>query len=606
MTLTQYRAMVQPDGTNPDGSEGVFLNNDLIGVTLTVTDGDNDQASTTVHLNGVVEFLDDGPTLLASSNLVYSNTANGAGGVGGTGIYHYSIGSDGRTSYDSTHSDFLPITLSGSVGPNAIQNASATWFSETSTAAVFHIAFDYQANPSDPTLTHDTGTLTFDKVDGTYTLVLDQPINSFTIIDTANGLSFVGYQPGTNTVDTTQPGVMVTEVTSSFWVQFTGDETKNPGTPHLLTSDNNTTFTNGELVHAVDSYVSVSGSSNGVAGDTIQSGEVLDFNFYASNPTGHLGNPSTAWASTMLLKFDGFSNGDDMVVILKLVDAGADGILGTGDDVHTTKALVVDTGDVFTAANPAPAGFGITLDNNDGAIIIESNDYNAAGQHYVIEGAQVLSSTDTLTDTTAINFNGTTGAGGASTGTEAFGGSTVDTDVLKISDIGFISTTTTTQSADLQFQVSNVDADGDTTSTQTLDVQVAGTTLMGTAGADVLQSSSGNDTMTGNGGNDLFVLQASGGGHDSIQDFLSGADQIVVDIAGQNLTIGTSTTVAAANFHTGDETQAATWNGGTNNEFVYNSTTHELWFSANGTGTDKVDLAHITTGVPIATDIHTY
>jgi len=585
----------------------VFLNNDLVGVTLTVTDGDTDQAtSSTMNLNHVVEFLDDGPTLLASSNLVYSNSANGAGGTGGTGLYHYSIGSDGRISYDSTHSDFLPITLAGTVGPNAITNTSVAWFSEDPSTAIFHIAFDYQANPSDPTLTHDTGTLTFDKIDGTYSLVLDQPINSFSIIDTAGGLSFVGYQPGTSTVDTSQPGVMVTEVTSAFWVQFTGDETKNPGTPHLSTTDNNTTFTDGELVHAADTYVSVSGNANGVAGDTIQSGEVLDFNFYASNPTGHLGTAPTAWASTMFLKFDGFSNGDDLVVILKLVDAGGDGILGTADDLHTTKALVVDSGDVFTAGHPAPAGFGISLDNNDGAIIIESNDYNAAGQHYVIEGAQILTSTDTLSDTTAINFNGVTGSAGASTGTEAFGGSTVDTDVFKISDIGFISTTTTTQSADLQFQVANVDADGDTTSNQTLDVQVAGTTLTGTASNDVLQGGSGNDTMTGNGGNDLFVLQSSGGGHDSIQDFLSGTDQIVVDIAGQSLTIGTSTALAAANFHTGDEAQSATWNGGTNNEFVYNATTHELWYSANGTGTDKVDLAHISTGVPVATDIHTY
>ena len=63
MTLTQYRAMVQPDGTNPDGSEGVFLNSDLVSVTLTVTDGDGDTASSSaVHLNNVVEFLDDGPT----------------------------------------------------------------------------------------------------------------------------------------------------------------------------------------------------------------------------------------------------------------------------------------------------------------------------------------------------------------------------------------------------------------------------------------------------------------------------------------------------------------------------------------------------------------
>jgi len=39
---------------------------------------------------------------------------------------------------------------------------------------------------------------------------------------------------------------------------------------------------------------------------------------------------------------------------------------------------------------------------------------------------------------------------------------------------------------------------------------------------------------------------------------------------------------------------------------VFNSSTHELWFSANGTGSDKIDLAHISSGVPVATDIHTF
>jgi hypothetical protein len=220
---------------------------------------------------------------------------------------------------------------------------------------------------------------------------------------------------------------------------------------------------------------------------------------------------------------------------------------------------------------------------------------------------------------TGVNFNGLTTfdqlspPNGASTTTEAFGPQLGDNDVVKISDIGLITSVTTTQSADLQFGVTNVDADGDKTLPQTLDVQITGTTMNGTPLADVLQSSAGNDTMTGNGGNDLFVLDGhssspnvGAGGHDTIADFLSGSDEILVDVASQNLTIGTSTVVPSANFHTGDETVAATWNNGTGNEFVYNTSSHELWFSANGTGTDKIDLAHISTGTPVAADIHTF
>jgi T1SS-143 domain-containing protein len=163
---------------------------------------------------------------------------------------------------------------------------------------------------------------------------------------------------------------------------------------------------------------------------------------------------------------------------------------------------------------------------------------------------------------------------------------------------------------DMSFGTTQVDADGDSASGSidlTIDPAAAASTLSGGSSADTLIGGAGDDDLTGNGGNDLFVLQAGGGGHDTIEDFLSGVDQIVVDIASQNATIATSTAlVDGVNFHTGDETVGTTWNGGSGNEFVYNATSHELWFSANGTGTDKIELAHISSGVPVAADVHTY
>ena len=89
----------------------------------------------------------------------------------------------------------------------------------------------------------------------------------------------------------------------------------------------------------------------------------------------------------------------------------------------------------------------------------------------------------------------------------------------------------------------------------------------------------------------------SGGGHDNITDFSTLADQIFVN-TGDGLSIDTAFAVDAANFHTGDENVAATWNGGTGKEFVFNSGTGELWYSANGTGGDKVDLAHVRRACP--------
>ena len=130
-------------------------------------------------------------------------------------------------------------------------------------------------------------------------------------------------------------------------------------------------------------------------------------------------------------------------------------------------------------------------------------------------------------------------------------------------------------------------------------------TLNGNGGNDILIGHADGDTLNGGAGNDKFVLQLNSGSHDTIGDFVSGADQILVD-NGSGLIIGTASTVDLANFHTGDETVAATWNGGTGKEFVFNTATHELWYSANGTGSDKIDLAHISTGVPVASDVHTF
>ena len=104
--------------------------------------------------------------------------------------------------------------------------------------------------------------------------------------------------------------------------------------------------------------------------------------------------PPTATADAIFLKFEGIGS-EDLVVVLKLVDFGADGVAGGGGvdaDTFTTKAIVVDNSDIYTALNPAPVGFGLVLAGNDGAVIIEKNDYNAAGENWTIQGAHIFSS----------------------------------------------------------------------------------------------------------------------------------------------------------------------------------------------------------------------
>jgi hypothetical protein len=136
----------------------------------------------------------------------------------------------------------------------------------------------------------------------------------------------------------------------------------------------------------------------------------------------------------------------------------------------------------------------------------------------------------------------------------------------------------------------------------------AANVLSGGNGDDTLNGLGANDTLIGGSDNDKFVLQGSGGGVDVLPDFVSGTDQIVVDVASQSLTIGTSTVVAAGNFHTGtDENLAGAWTGGSGgNEFFFNTSNSNLYYSAAGDGSDVIQLAHMTTGVPVASDIHTY
>ncbi|MCJ8216473.1 retention module-containing protein [Aeromonas veronii] len=530
--------------------------NEILTLNLTeavkVTNGGNP-----VPLAGdlLIQVEDDVPAILATSNLVYSNSGNPGGA---TGVFDYSTGADTRGSgpFSAADSDFKSIMLTGNVGGTAISAQSVTWVSESATTATFDIEFDYAPNPANLGVKEEaTGTLTFDKVNGTYTVTLDGPIEGFQVLKTSASLGITGYVPGGSTVDTTNPEVAVSQLATDFFVQFrsyaeTGGGT---GSNNLQTGGTNTNvFVNGETFTQTSSYVSLSNSENGVAGDTIGKGEVLDLNFYTSNPTGNLGLTPTGRADGVYLKFDGINN-EDLVIVLKLVGAGG---------VTTTRALVVSNSDIYrnfsgATALAALAVYGITLDNNDGAIVIESNDYNAAGESWQIYGAQILTSVEDITTSVALNYDRDFNDG--FDGLTSFADQS-DNDVVKVSDIGFIKTQTTTVDADLDFQVVVQDADNDATSSVNLHVTIeAGNVFTGTAMADIIHGSADNDTLKGLGGDDQLIgglgndiligglgsdtlVGGSGsdtfkwgagdiGGVDVIKDFTTGTGGDVLDIS---------------------------------------------------------------------------
>ncbi|OWK21731.1 hypothetical protein AJ88_11100 [Mesorhizobium amorphae CCBAU 01583] len=168
-------------------------------------------------------------------------------------------------------------------------------------------------------------------------------------------------------------------------------------------------------------------------------------------------------AGAMAIKFDGIGNSEDLMVILDLVSA--DGV------THTSKAVYISNADIFkTGQVPAAYAADFPLDNNDGLVIIEQNDYNGVGESWVIEGAQIMQSANGISGT-AIDLNRDTGAGGGSTGTANF--DVTDNDVLKIVDIGFTTTVTQTPDANLDFAFQVEDADADQAAVQHILVDVA-------------------------------------------------------------------------------------------------------------------------------------
>ncbi|WP_353018308.1 DUF5801 repeats-in-toxin domain-containing protein, partial [Mesorhizobium sp. M1374] len=513
VTVEQYLSLDHPtEATAGNGfnsyDETLALASGSLGVTVTIKDGDNDTAkSNTADVSSQITFDDDGPTVLDKTDLYFANS----GTISGTGVFDYSIGADGRTTYSSVNSDFAAITLAGTVAANAITSPTVTWASETSTAAVFNLSFSYLTGGVS---TQETGTITFDKVAGTYTVDLAAPISAVTISTVSNSSSIVGYHEGTSTPDASQPDVAVAQVNANLFIQFTGYAEPGSGTDanNLQSGSldgNSLTYVNGEYLTQDSAFVSISGTANGVAGDTMGQGEVMDMDFFTTNPTGLTSLTPTAQVSSMFLKFDGIGNAEDFIVILKLYDTVA--------DTYTTKAMYVENADIFKGPGTGPGIYSsVTLDNNDGLLIIESNDYNTAGEHYVLVGAQITPTDEGITGT-AINLNGDIGAGGASTGFQNLNSDTNDNG-FKISDIGLVSTTTTAQNADLTFNVTVKDADGDTSTAQQLDVHVVnGVTYTGTADAETMQGTANGDTLNGNEGND--ILQGFAGA-----DTLNGGD----------------------------------------------------------------------------------
>ena len=464
VTVEQYLSLDHPLNPNPD--DLVSLAAGSLGATVTRTDGDGDKAtSAAADISGQITFDDDGPTITTVTDpLVILNDSTPSA----SGSFVFSTGADGaKATNDAISVSNFTVTVNG-VAATGINLSLGV---EDATFANYSFTFQYPIGIGGTATAN--GTLVFNKLLGTYTVELTNgPIQGVTIDQTSDA-------------DTTfveaSPQVTTAALDTNLFAQFTGmaepgsgtgadnlrtiDYDPNPALPNPSPEAAPGTWTTGELFNQVASTVQVSSAAAGVGGNTIQGGEVLDFNLYSSNPGGTTGALPTASASAMFLKFDTIGSGEDMIVVLKLwQDTNGNGVVETTDQ-FTTRALLIQNSDIIKSG-PLPSPYqSITLDNNDGIVFIEPNDYNAAGENWAIVGAQIVGSDENV-DGMAINFNSTTGTSGASNvaDTTTYQDFQLDTgdSPFKISSIGFVRQSTQNQSATIEFDVTVTDGDGDT------------------------------------------------------------------------------------------------------------------------------------------------
>jgi Ca2+-binding RTX toxin-like protein len=122
-----------------------------------------------------------------------------------------------------------------------------------------------------------------------------------------------------------------------------------------------------------------------------------------------------------------------------------------------------------------------------------------------------------------------------------------------------------------------------------------GNALVGTVNSDTLIGLAGNDTLTGGAGADRFVFNTAlnaGTNVDTITDFSSGTDRILLDHL--ILTALTTGNLAAASFVA--EAGATAHDG--NDYLLYDTTTGDLSYDADGTGAQAAVLFANLTGHP--------
>lgn len=411
--------------------------------TVTLTDGDGDTASDSKVLNigANIKFDDHGPTVTAISDLTGANDAQPIAGT-----YNFSVGAD---DVDNASTDGIVLnSLTGTTGGGRpITDAAVSHFAEDATTVTYNFSFNYFPGPTSTTTQAATGTVVFNKTDGTFTFDLDQVFGGQTTFSTSAPLASFNY----DTEGNNSPEIVVQQYSSDFFGVLSARTATPPSDSSDLVSGNDHAFTVGETFNSVSAgFVNVATNTLGVNSDTVQNGELLNFDFYRSNPVSNpdLTSPpqrpnatvvgtDKAYADAINITIDQITDGEDVAILLKLVN--------TSTNATTTRLLIANS-----AADYQSAGGGMKI------VSIGEDDYDSA--NFQIAGVQVLSSTEDLTGTgISLSTHNTVNL----TATGSNYADTADNDVFKIIKIDVITSTTINSDVDLNFAGQLIDGDAD-------------------------------------------------------------------------------------------------------------------------------------------------
>ena len=175
VTLDQLRAIVHPTG---DPDEAKFLGAGHVSLNAVVTDGDGDQASTSLDIGTVISFKDDGPSVQPNGLVQLDDDALAGGIAGGPG---------GTDDVDSAN---VNGTLNHNFGADGA--GSLQWLTSGAPAG-----FTYQTSGSSLLVKQGATTvltITLNQATGAYTVTQNAPIQHATADQENNQAFTLSYQ----------------------------------------------------------------------------------------------------------------------------------------------------------------------------------------------------------------------------------------------------------------------------------------------------------------------------------------------------------------------------------------------------------------------------